>query len=59
MNYTLQKGMGITSSAINLESSAQVLQSYQRKEHEKTGYKAQEKTREVTCCSSMKYQDVI
>jgi hypothetical protein len=59
MNYTLQKQMGITSSVINLEKSVQVGQSYGRNEYDKVGYKAKEKTREVTCCSPMKYQDVI
>jgi hypothetical protein len=34
-NYTLWKGMGITSSVINLENNVQVVQSYRRKEHEK------------------------
>jgi len=59
MNYTLQKGMGINSSVINLENSVQVVQSYGRNEYDKIGYKAKEKTGEVTCCSPMKYQDVI
>jgi len=59
MNYTLQKGMGITSSVRNLENSVQLVRSYGRNEHDRTGYKAKEKTREVTCSSVMKYQDVI
>jgi len=46
--------MGITSSVINPENSVQVVQSYGRNENEKTGYKAKEKTREVTCCSPVK-----
>lgn len=51
--------MGITSSVINLENSVQLVRSYGRNEHDRTGYKAKEKTREVTCSSVMKYQDVI
>jgi len=54
MNSTLQKGMGITSSVINPKNSVQVVQSYGRNDNEKTGYKAKEKTREVTCCSPVK-----
>ena len=59
MNYTLQKRMVITSSVINLENSVQVVKSYGRNEYDKIGCKAKEKTREVTCCSPTKYQDVI
>jgi len=59
MSYTLQKGMGITSSVINPENSVQVVQSYGRNENEKNGHKAKEKTIEVTCSPPLKNQNVI